>query len=319
MQRGSLPEDLSLGEYQIIHGPHFYWTLSKGAEAIVIFMPIADDVSSCDVVYDCRGSKLRFGLVSEKGGIVIDDKVLYDVDGEESRLLIDKGVFGERCVVLWLLRQGPELSEVTDRFLLEGEKKRDSLSFNVTHKVFMDIEIEQASAGRLVLGLFGDVAPRTVENFRCLCTGEKGTSEDTGHPLHYKGTRFHRVIPGFCIQGGQTFESDDGDGGESIYGSFFADENLRVKFKQSGLLAMANGGPDQNGSQFFITIDKADHLSSRCVAFGQVLDGWDVVKAVEAVGGEDAEPTQRVVISDCGELAMTQGEASLQGEQRQRA
>lgn len=112
------------------------------------------------------------------------------------------------------------------------------------------------------------------------------------------------MITGFCIQGGQTFENDEGSGGESIYGGTFEDENLRVKFKKPGMLAMANGGPDMNGSQFFITTCKADHLSHKCVGFGEVLEGYEVVKAIESVGNDEGEPSKSVVISDCGEILM---------------
>jgi len=168
--------------------------------------------------------------------------------------------------------------------------------------------VDEAEMGRIVFGLYGDICPRTVENFRCLCTGEKDTSSETGEPLHYKDTRFHRIINGFCVQGGQTFETEDGDGGESIYGGTFEDENLRVKFKKPGMLAMANSGPDMNGSQFFITTCKADHLSHKCVGFGEVLEGYEVVHALECLGDEDGEPTKNAVIAACGVLEMSADE-----------
>ncbi len=171
---------------------------------------------------------------------------------------------------------------------------------SVTSKVYFDVAMDGQKAGRIVLGLFGDDVPKTTENFRALCTGEKGAGQN-GKPLHYKGCVFHRIIPEFMIQGGD-FTAGNGTGGESIYGESFEDENFDIVHDSPGVLSMANAGPDSNGSQFFITTVKTPWLDGHHVVFGRVLEGMDVVKAMEALGSASGTTRKAVSILDCGEL-----------------
>lgn len=167
-------------------------------------------------------------------------------------------------------------------------------------RVFFDVDIGGERAGRIVLELFADITPRTAENFRALCTGEKGTGKSTGKPLHFKGCPFHRIIKQFMIQGGD-FSNHNGTGGESIYGDKFEDENFHYKHDKVGLLSMANAGPNTNGSQFFITTVPTPHLDGKHVVFGQVLKGMGVVKTLEAMETKEDAPVKPCVIADCGE------------------
>ncbi len=168
-------------------------------------------------------------------------------------------------------------------------------------RVFFDITIGGRPSGRVVFELFADVVPRTAENFRALCTGEKGMGR-SGKALHYKGSKFHRIIQQFMCQGGD-FTRGNGTGGESIYGEKFADENFQYKHTAPGLLSMANAGPGTNGSQFFITTVVTPWLDGKHVVFGKVVEGMEVVQAMEAAGSRSGTTSQDVVIADCGQLS----------------
>ncbi|TKX23607.1 peptidyl-prolyl cis-trans isomerase H [Elsinoe australis] len=173
--------------------------------------------------------------------------------------------------------------------------------------VFFDMKLGGEPLGRIKMELFKDITPRTAENFRQLCTGEY---RKNGRPVGYKGSKFHRVISGFMLQGGD-FTNGDGTGGECIYGTrSFADEDFDVMHTGAGLLSMANAGPNTNGSQFFITLGATPHLDGKHVAFGRVLpadsnsDGMDVVRKIEQVRTNKANdrPIVDVTIGECGEM-----------------
>ena len=155
-------------------------------------------------------------------------------------------------------------------------------------KVYMDIDINGELLGKITFQLFADKAPLAAENFRALCTGEKGRSTISSKMLHYKGCMFHRIVPGFVIQGGD-FTKFNGTGGESIYGGTtdgdmwgkFKDEKPFLAHSKKYLLSMANSGANTNGSQFFITLkNQLKHLDGKHVIFGEVSSGFDIIDEI---------------------------------------
>ncbi|KAK4346516.1 hypothetical protein RND71_032855 [Anisodus tanguticus] len=172
----------------------------------------------------------------------------------------------------------------------------------VNPRCYLDISLGGELEGRMVIELYKDIVPKTAENFRALCTGEKGIGPHTAVPLHFKGSCFHHVIRGFMLQGGD-ISAGNGSGGESIYGLTFEDENFKLKHERKGMLSMANSGPNTNGSQFFITASQAHILDGKNVVFGRVIRGLGMIRAIEHVKtSEDGFPDLPVIIEDCGEI-----------------
>jgi len=170
-------------------------------------------------------------------------------------------------------------------------------------RVFLDIAIGDAPPVRIVFVLYTDTVPKTAENFRQLCTGEHEGRTARGKLFHYKGSVLHRMIPGLMVQGGD-FENTNGTGGESIYGRRFPDESFRDKHTRRGLLAMANDGPNTNGSNFFVSLAAAEHLDKLHVIFGEVAEGMELLDALEALPTDpECRPLTDCVIADCGNVA----------------
>lgn len=179
-----------------------------------------------------------------------------------------------------------------------AQKKAGTMSTDAARnasnpRVFLDITIGELHAGRITIELFKNVVPKTAENFRALCTGEKG--------FGFKGCHFHRIIPDFMIQGGD-ITRENGTGGRSIYGDTFEDENFLVAHDKPGVVTMANLGPNLNNSQFIITTVKTEWLNSGNCVFGLIVDGMDVVKKMEGQGSASGEVHSKVFIADCGQL-----------------
>lgn len=174
---------------------------------------------------------------------------------------------------------------------------------DVTSRAYFDITIDHKPVGRIVIGLHGNVVPKTVKNFEVLCRGD---TKMGNVPLKYAGSTFHRIIPGFMIQGGD-FTRHNGTGGRSIYGTptdgRFPDENFVLQHIGPGVVSMANSGPNTNGSQFFITTSRTSHLNGRHVVFGTIVDGWDVVQLIETYGSISGSPSATIRIDSAGILA----------------
>lgn len=284
-------------------------TWKQNTEEVLLRVPVAADVRGRDVEFEAhprrlalrvRGEDLVNGSLADAGDIDVD-ATFWTLESEGD----------SKFVVVTL---GKKISGHESWAHLFESDKPDT---TITHRCFLDFDVG-GRAGRLVLGLYGNLAPRCAENFRALCTGEKGAGQAAG-ALHFKGSPFHRIIPGFMAQGGD-ITLGNGMGGESIYGETFADEPFALGHSGRGVLAMANAGKDTNGSQFYLTFGPQPHLDGKHVVFGQVEAGWDALSLLEGLGSNSGEPSEKVTIAGCGEAPLDSDPERLADDfKRQRA
>ncbi|KAF8063654.1 CYP20-1 [Scenedesmus sp. PABB004] len=260
-------------------------TWRQTPDEVLISVPVAGDVRGRDVAFEVHptrlslsvgGKTLLAGSLADAGAVVVDDCVWVLEDADEGRVV---------AVSLAKATMGAASWDA----LLQG----DLPDLAITHRVLLDVDVV-GKKGRVVLGLYGGAVPRTVENFRALVTGEKG--------LALKGSPFHRIIPGFMAQGGD-ITLGNGMGGASIYGETFEDENFKLKHDARGVVAMANAGPNTNGSQFYITFTATPHLDGKHVVFGKVMAGWPTLLAMEEQGSEGGDVAGPVTLTDARLLA----------------
>lgn len=216
-------------------------------------------------------------------------------------LINDSNAEKLRVALKLCIRTHPDLKKAVHTSLSLSTGAPSQPLVNVRPRVFFEITIAQQPAVKITMELFNDVVPRTAENFRQLCTGEKGIG-NCGKKLWYKNSPIHRIIPGFMAQGGD-ITAGNGTGGESIYGRNFRDENFKMKHTGAGILSMANSGPNTNGSQFFICFGKTDWLDGAHVVFGKVIDGLPFLKKLESYGAQgEGKPKAAIRITNSGQV-----------------
>lgn len=274
----------------------WWWKGGAGDESeeeMHLYVPIPEDVGPKDVVVEIRRKHLTIGIRGQPP--VINGELWKEIKCGDSGWVIDVEK-GQRCIICTLIKRDVWIDY--DHLLKQEDVVVDT---RITSRCFLDISINGKPKGRVVVGLYGSLAPRAVENFRALCVGTGYRWAKSGEPLHFKGTPFHRIVPQVLLQGGDVTHGD-GRGGMSIYGRTFEDESFAVGHSRAGLLSAANAGPDTNASQFFITMYELPHLDGKHVVFGEVLDGFQTLKRMEACGDLSGTPSLPVLIEDCGEL-----------------
>ncbi|GAX82175.1 hypothetical protein CEUSTIGMA_g9603.t1 [Chlamydomonas eustigma] len=265
------------------------WTQST--DEVFIKIPVSPDTRGRDITLEIHpkrlcvmkdGKALIEGSLADVGQIKVDD-CFWTLEPDE---------VGGRHISLTLAKKS--MGYESWESLFESEL----IAAEVTDKVYMQIKIGSEVVGKMLIGLYGSLVPKTVQNFKALCTGEKGVGQ-AGKPLHFKGSKFHRVIPEFMAQGGD-ITMGNGFGGESIYGEKFEDESFKLRHDERGVLAMANAGPGTNGSQFYFLFGPQPHLDGKHVVFGKIEAGFDILRRIESVGTDGGVPTDEVEIIDCG-------------------
>ncbi|KAG2496687.1 hypothetical protein HYH03_005105 [Edaphochlamys debaryana] len=277
------------------------WT--QTADDVSVSVPVNNGVKGRDVKLEVHPKRMKLaisGVPVLEGGLEDAGEVRVD----DCFWTLESAPDGSRFVALTLAKK--TMGYMSWEALLESDRPDTT----ITHRVGLKVSVDGEPAGTIVCGLYGKTVPRTAENFRALATGEKGDSPLSGKPLSFKGCKFHRIIPGFMIQGGD-FTNGDGTGGESIYGERFDDENFKLRHEAAGLLAMANAGPGTNGSQFYITLAPQPHLDGKHVVFGVVEAGMEVVRALESEGSQSGAVERVVQIEEAVELPL--GDAALEG------
>eukprot|EP00754_Rhynchopus_humris_P006803 Rhum_TRINITY_DN13223_c0_g2::Rhum_TRINITY_DN13223_c0_g2_i1::g.58246::m.58246 len=278
------------------------WSQTK--TEIEVVMPLPQGVRGKEVVFRLKDQKLELGY---RGSVKVSGLLYGRVNVDDATWDIDEEKDGQRVVLLTVAK-----SSYGDpwKYLTREEQEAQgahAAERTVTHKVFLDfvLESDPEATKRVVIGLFGKVCPRTCENFRLLCTGERAKEDGGDARLWYKGNRVHKAIEGFLIEAGDVVHRD-GTGGLSAFGdgAVFPDENFIIQHDRKGIVGMANANvPNSNASSFYVTLGEKDHLDNRRVAFGEVLEGMDTVEVISLC----ADPTGRamieeVTIVDCGEL-----------------
>ena len=276
------------------------WTQTP--KEVTFLLPFPPDGKAKDVKFKLTSKEV---MMTFQGETLLSGAFFYSVRADDSTWEVEDlpGTGGKRLRVELAKTKGNVHWDCC--FLSEIDE-------TITNWCFMDVSIGGRKMGRIVYGLYGNAYPKTVENFRCLCTGEMGAvrlpgSKKKAPPLrlHYKGCDFFRIVPGFLCQGGDITHHPEGHGGRSIYGGtgVFDDEGFKIKHKGAGDLLMATAGIRNNcHSQFAVAMDKYTEFETRHVIFGKVLDGMDLLKVMELEGSGEGITKRKVTIVDCGEL-----------------
>ncbi|KAK9867412.1 hypothetical protein WJX84_000011 [Apatococcus fuscideae] len=254
-----------------------------------IYVHVDDGTRSSDIKFEILPQRLRLSVGAEE---ILSGSLPERVSIDGCFWEIDRD-YEQRVVRITLQKE--VMGHESFQNLIEGD---DVSGLVVTDHMFLEISINGNVAGRLVVALYGEKVPLTVENFRQLCLGAQDP-DDASRTMTYADSPIHRIIPGFMMQGGD-ITAGNGTGGKSIYGRIFPDEDLTIKHDAPFLLSMANAGPDTNDSQFFITFDAAPWLNGKHTVFGRVEEGMELLTKIEDLGSQDGQPQASIMITSCG-------------------